>query len=81
MTVALEREGWEVHTQLEDTSTYGPPLEDFKGTQEEKDAEYLRLLKTYDSHSPDWDNKRALILKCSHIGGHKFAGNCIVSLS
>ena len=26
-----------------------------------------------------WDLKRALILKNSHIGGHKFAGNVIVS--
>lgn len=69
-----------MHTQLEDTSTYGPPLEDLEGTAEEKDAEYLRLLKSYDSHSPTCDTKRALILMCSHIGGHKFAGNCIVSV-
>ena len=26
-----------------------------------------------------WDLKRALIIKSSHIGGHKFAGNVIVS--
>lgn len=26
-----------------------------------------------------WDLKRALIIKTSHIGGHKFAGNVIVS--
>lgn len=26
-----------------------------------------------------WDLKRALILKNSHVGGHKYAGNVIVS--
>ena len=28
-----------------------------------------------------WDLKRALILKNSHVGGHKFAGNVIVSVN
>jgi len=26
-----------------------------------------------------WDLKRALVIKNSHIGGHKYAGNVIVS--
>lgn len=67
-----------MHTQLEDPSGFGPPLEDFSGTPEERDAELLRRLKTHDAQTCDF--KRALILKSSHVGGHKFAGNCIVRL-
>lgn len=74
MTVALEREGWEVHTQLEDESTFGAPLEDLKGTVDEREEAVLAQLKALDA----LDTKRALILCSSHIGGHKFAGNCIV---
>ena len=77
LTSILERQGWEVHTQLEDPSSYGlTPLEDLAGTPEEKDAEILRQLKAHDAAT--CETKRALILKTSHIGGHKFAGNCIV---
>ena len=73
LSVALEREGWEVHTQLDDPSSHStPPLEELTGTPEEKDVEILRQLKEYAGE------KRALILRCSHMGGHKFAGNVIV---
>lgn len=78
LTEVLEREGWEVHTQLGDPDHLGPPLQEFKGSQKELDAETLRRLR---NPEPDYcDHKRALILKTSHIGGHKFAGNCIVSV-
>jgi len=76
LTVELEREGWEVHTQVEDPSAHGPPLEDFKGTDEEKDAEVERILKDLDPRTAD--HKRALIVRNSHFGGHKFAGNLII---
>jgi Sucrase/ferredoxin-like len=70
----LEREGWEVHTQLDHPT--GPPLEDFTDGVE-KETELNRRLQELD-HDPV---KRALILKTSHIGGHKYAGNVIVGLS
>ncbi|KAL6309611.1 Sucrase/ferredoxin-like-domain-containing protein [Sparassis latifolia] len=73
---ALEREGWQVHTQLEDPWLSGPPLEEFKGTAEEKDAEVLRQLKLAAAGNGE---KRVLILRNSHVGGHKFAGNVIIN--
>ncbi|KAJ3488712.1 hypothetical protein NLI96_g2672 [Meripilus lineatus] len=75
-TTSLEREGWEVHRQLEDPSHHGQPLEEFKGTDDEREAEVIRQLKQLDPSTVD--TKRALILRNSHIGGHKFAGNCII---
>src|SRR6267154_3295426 len=68
----LQDEGWEVHTQLEDPP--GPSLEDYPN-EEGKGAELSRRLQELDESLP----KRALILKTSHIGGHKYAGNVIVS--
>ena len=68
----LQDEGWEVHTQLEDPT--GPPLEDY-ADEGGKEAELSRRLQELDESLP----KRALILKTSHIGGHKYAGNVIVS--
>jgi hypothetical protein len=68
----LQDEGWEVHTQLEDPT--GPPLEDYPD-EDGKGAELSRRLQELDESHP----KRALILKTSHIGGHKYAGNVIVS--
>ncbi|KAI0268366.1 Sucraseferredoxin-like protein [Gloeopeniophorella convolvens] len=61
-----------VHTQLEDPT--GPPLEDF-ADEYDKGAEMDRRLQELDdTHLP----KRALILKTSHIGGHRYAGNVII---
>ena len=67
-----------MHTQLDDPSDHGNPLEELTGTDEEKDAAYLKQLKSWDAATAD--TKRALILKVSHIGGHKFSGNVIVCL-
>ncbi|EPT03691.1 hypothetical protein FOMPIDRAFT_1022273 [Fomitopsis schrenkii] len=72
-TAALEREGWEVHTQVEDPSLSGPPLEDLTGTEEEKRAKIEKRLKDAAEH------KRVLIIRNSHMGGHKFAGNVIIN--
>ncbi|CAL1700922.1 unnamed protein product [Somion occarium] len=72
LTIALEREGWEVHRQLDDPADSGASLEEFKGSDEEKDADILHHLKSLP------ELKRALIVQNSHIGGHKFAGNCII---
>jgi len=48
-------------------------LEDYPDG-DEKEAELSRRLQELDEGLP----KRALILKTSHIGGHKYAGNVIV---
>ena len=80
LTLALEREGWEVHQQVEDPSMSGPALEDdpslFTASDEEKQGEIVRRLQSVDAAHAE--HKRALILYCSHIGGHKYAGNVIV---
>lgn len=61
-----------MHTQVEDPSLSGPPLEDLTGTEEEKRAEVEKRLKDVAAQ------KRVLIIRNSHMGGHKFAGNVIV---
>lgn len=72
----LHLEGWTVDTHLDHEALSGSPLEDFKGTPEEREEEALRRLKSI-GQDP---RKRALIIMNSHIGGHKFAGNVIVRL-
>lgn len=83
LTLALEREGWEVHHQVEDPSASGPALEDDPTlaaitSDEGRHEEMLRRLQRVDAAHAE--HKRALILFCSHIGGHKYAGNVIVSM-
>lgn len=71
---SLETQGWDVDTQLEHPSlSMGPPFEDLNVIPEEREENIASQLKE------SADAKRALILKVSHIGGHKYAGNCIVS--
>ncbi|KAH9899982.1 Sucraseferredoxin-like protein [Cubamyces lactineus] len=77
LTLALEREGWEVHTQPDDPSIHGPSLEELSGSEDEKHAAVLQKLK--EVHPTVAQEKRALILFCSHIGGHKYAGNVIIN--
>ncbi|KAF8528808.1 Sucrase/ferredoxin-like-domain-containing protein [Hysterangium stoloniferum] len=73
LTDCLESEGYEVHTQLDGTE--GPPLEEIEGTDEEREKEFLRRLQGIaDSDAP----KKVLILKNSHIGGHKYTGNVVI---
>jgi len=52
----------------------GLPLEDLNVTPEEREENIAAQLKQ------SAESKRALIIKVSHIGGHKYAGNAIVSL-
>jgi len=71
-TRCLHNHDWEIHTQLEDlASTVGPSLESLS-TPEEQTADVLRQLKALPAE------QKALILKNSHTGGHKYAGNCII---
>ena len=65
-----------MHTQLDDPSDHGAPLEEMSGPDEDRDAEYVRRLRAFDpTHA---DPRRALVLMVSHIGGHKYAGNVLV---
>ncbi|KAJ7170251.1 Sucrase/ferredoxin-like-domain-containing protein [Mycena crocata] len=69
-TDSLERRGWTIDTQLEHMTD--PPLEKFHGTEEEKNAHITHKLKSLQLA------KKALILYNSHMGGHRYAGNCII---
>ncbi|KAL0949559.1 hypothetical protein HGRIS_009608 [Hohenbuehelia grisea] len=70
---ALEHNGWIADTRLEDPShTMDYPLEEVDGDDEEREAYLLKHLKDLSTE------KKALILRNSHIGGHKYAGNCII---
>lgn len=70
-TQTLESKGWTVDTQLE--HPMDEPLEDFVGSPEEQEENIIRRLQKLQ------DAKKALIIRNSHIGGHRYAGNCIVS--
>ncbi|KAG2370036.1 Sucrase/ferredoxin-like-domain-containing protein [Suillus spraguei] len=67
----LEQEGWEVHTELYDLTTE-PSLESQASSTTEKEQLIETQLKSLHTE------RKALILKNSHVGGHKFAGNCII---
>lgn len=67
--------GWDADTQLEHPSlTMGPPLEESNVTPEEREEIIADELRQ------STESKRALIVKVSHVGGHKYAGNVIVSV-
>ncbi|KIJ70322.1 hypothetical protein HYDPIDRAFT_122003 [Hydnomerulius pinastri MD-312] len=67
----LENEGWETYTELEDLSS-NPTLEYSSKSNADPEAAFEAQLKTLQ------DERKALILRNSHIGGHKFAGNVII---
>ncbi|KAH7916735.1 Sucraseferredoxin-like protein [Hygrophoropsis aurantiaca] len=78
-TQYLEHENWEVHTELEDLSHHealSSPTQnsgsDSSDTESEAESAFEAQLKALPDHH------KALILRNSHIGGHKFAGNCII---
>jgi hypothetical protein len=77
----LSSHGFEVHTQLEEPSHFTQtPLEDLEGTLEDRSSEITRRLKmAYEGELDSQGHKRVLIIKNSHIGGHRYAGNAIVS--
>ncbi|TFK76138.1 hypothetical protein BDN72DRAFT_786551, partial [Pluteus cervinus] len=69
----LEERGWSADTALEDPSiTLGKPIEEYEGTAEERDEHIMGQLKEVAAA------KRVLIIRNSHMGGHKYAGNCIL---
>jgi len=67
---SLNHNGWETHTRIECPEI--PSLESLTGSSEEKAAAIVTQLKALPAE------RKALILKNSHTGGHKFAGNCII---
>lgn len=83
----LEARGWEAHTQLEvDHSVQSLEERDRQdssfasldyATREARFAEEMRQREGQHGGHGD-TGRRALIIKTSHIGGHKFAGNMIV---
>ncbi|CAE6462348.1 unnamed protein product [Rhizoctonia solani] len=74
-TTSLSSLGWDVHTQIDDPAEHGQPaLEDLPEPRAEATREQLRSLRKPESDFA----QRVLILRNSHMGGHKFAGNVII---
>ncbi|KAG6886078.1 hypothetical protein C0993_004068 [Termitomyces sp. T159_Od127] len=69
---SLQENGWAADTQLECHCLMGTPIEDLQGTYDERQETIAKELKSSAAE------KRVLILKTSHITGHKFAGNCVI---
>lgn len=70
---SLESQGWDAVKHVECPSlTMGPPLEEMDVTPEEREENIASHLRD------STESKRALIIKTSHVGGHKYAGNCII---
>lgn len=72
-TRCLHAKNWTVDTQIEHPlHSGGLPLEDLRGTEEEEQEHVLKQLQDLQ------EQRKALIIRNSHTGGHRFAGNCIV---
>ncbi|KAG8765684.1 hypothetical protein FRC12_007360 [Ceratobasidium sp. 428] len=72
---SLSSLGWDVQTQIDDPAEYGhPAIEDLPEPRADGVLEQLREIR-----KPNGEySQRALILRNSHIGGHKFSGNVII---
>ncbi|KZO97963.1 hypothetical protein CALVIDRAFT_596977 [Calocera viscosa TUFC12733] len=75
-TSQLEYEGWQVdHNIDENYDDWGDSLESITGlTREEREMIVEKRL----ADPTRQENKRVLILRSSHVGGHKYAGNVIL---
>lgn len=72
-THELESRGWKVDTEIEHPlHSMGMPLEEYQGTEEEQQEYVLKQLQELPAQ------KTALIVRNSHMGGHRYAGNCII---
>ncbi|KAG9317244.1 Sucrase/ferredoxin-like-domain-containing protein [Chiua virens] len=67
----LEHEGWAVHTELEDLSG-NPTMESSLMKSADPESAFTEQLRAIG------EERKALILRISHMGGHKFAGNVII---
>ena len=92
MAQALESKGWDVDLDLCNLASTSPPIEALSESLSQRDRieavkkRLKELSDTSDSDSASADpsgprKKSALILKNSHFGGHKFAGNVVVRAS
>ena len=81
---ALEAEGWTVDRDLTDEDCMGPSLEESsadkhgeEGPLDTDNREKLMQERLREaSEGATTGQKVALIIKVSHIGGHKYAGKC-----
>jgi len=64
--------GWHVDTDIDPAICYESALEDLGSSGDDLDRRFNEKLNESST------SERALILFTSHIGGHKFAGNCII---
>lgn len=71
---SLEARGWEADSHLSHPN--GSALEDLENRTP---SERVNILA--EQLKENAASKRALILKVSHFGGHKYAGNAVVSYS
>ncbi|PFH52696.1 hypothetical protein AMATHDRAFT_2085 [Amanita thiersii Skay4041] len=72
-TQYLEGFGWHVDTDVDASTLHdAPPLEDLDAAIDDMEFQYEELLRQSSS------SKRVLIVRSSHVGGHKYAGNCII---
>jgi hypothetical protein len=82
---ALEAEGWTVDHDVADEDCMGPSLQqslaDKHGEEEPSDTDYRERLMEERlkeaSEGAATGQKVALIIKVSHIGGHKYAGKSV----
>lgn len=72
----LEHVGWEVHHNLEHVDAR-TSLEEIDGSSDEKQRQLEAQLRELAAIQP----QKALIIKTSHIGGHKFSGNVQVRIT
>ena len=77
-TQVLNAEGWEVDYQLRDLSD---AIEVTHGQDNSTTGNETLLDRIKSRAENSGEKKKALILKTSHVGGHKFAGNVIVWIS
>jgi len=78
---ALRASGWQVDTDIDEIPHCGfGPLEELPPTID-RTQEALRQLQTLneDSNTSGSTTKKALIIKNSHFGGHKYAGNVVIN--
>ncbi|KAF5369867.1 hypothetical protein D9758_001271 [Tetrapyrgos nigripes] len=72
-THELESRGWTVDTEIEHPlHSMGVPLEEYQGTEEEQQEFVMKQLQELPGQ------QKALIIRNSHMGGHRYAGNCII---
>lgn len=68
----LEAQGWHAETDIDASVCDEDALEDLTTAESDLQHELDEKLKKSS------ESRRVLILRTSHIGGHKYAGNCVI---